>query len=77
MKWKHNRNTMRDEIITVQELFQYELDAINNYIVLLENKRKLNPFDKKELKRLKTVAQYLVERIKGDVYVATKDLTIH
>jgi hypothetical protein len=77
MRVIQDENTMREEIITVQELFQYELDAINNYIVLLENKHLLNGFDKKELKKLKTVARYLVERIKGDVYIATKDLTIH
>ena len=68
---------MKDQIVTVSELFQHELDAINNYIVIIENKKKLSTFDKKELKKLKTVANYLIERINGDVYVKTENLTIH
>ena len=32
---------MKDQIVTVAELFQNELDAINNYIVLIENKKKI------------------------------------
>ncbi len=68
---------MKDQIVSVSELFQHELDAINNYIVIIENKKKLSTFDKNELKKLKTVAKYLVERINGDVYVSTENLTIH
>ena len=68
---------MKDQIVTVAELFQNELDAINNYIVLMENKKKITAYEKKELKRLKTVATYLVERLKGDTYIATENLTIH
>ena len=68
---------MKDQIVTVAELFQNELDAINNYIVLIENKKKITAYEKKELKRLKTVATYLVERLKGDTYSATENLTIH
>jgi hypothetical protein len=68
---------MKDQIVTVSELFQHELDAINNYIVIIENKKKLSTFDKEELKKLKTVANYLIERINGDVYVKTENLTIH
>tara|TARA_B100000700_G_C14541937_1_gene622385 strand:+ start:53 stop:259 length:207 start_codon:yes stop_codon:yes gene_type:complete len=68
---------MKDQIVSVAELFQHELDAINNYIVLIENKKKLSTFDKKELKKLKVVAKYLVERLNGDVYVSTENLTIH
>jgi len=68
---------MKDQIVTVSELFQHELDAINNYIVIIENKKKLTAFEKSELKKLKTVAKYLVERINGDVYVSTENLTIH
>ena len=68
---------MKDQIVTVAELFQNELDAINNYIVLMENKKKNTAIEKKELKKLKVVANYLVERIKGDTYISTENLTIH
>ena len=68
---------MKDQIVTVSELFQHELDAINNYIVLLENKKKLTAYDKKELNRLKVVAGYLVERLQGGVYISEENLTIH
>ena len=68
---------MKDQIVTVAELFQNELDAINNYIVLTENKKKITAIEKKELKKLKVVANYLVERLKGDTYIATENLTIH
>ena len=40
---------MKDQIVTVAELFQNELDAINNYIVLMENKKKITAIEKKEL----------------------------
>ena len=68
---------MKDQIVTVAELFQNELDAINNYIVLMENKKKITAIEKKELKKLKVVANCLVERIKGDTYISTENLTIH
>ena len=68
---------MKDQIVTVAELFQNELDAINIYIVLMENKKKITAIEKKELKKLKVVANYLVERIKGDTYISTENLTIH
>ena len=68
---------MKDQIVTVAELFQNELDAINNYIVLIENKEKITASEKKELRKLKVVATCLVDRLKGDVYVSTENLTIH
>tara|TARA_Y100000592_G_scaffold75726_1_gene118398 strand:- start:1399 stop:1605 length:207 start_codon:yes stop_codon:yes gene_type:complete len=68
---------MKDQIVTVAELFQNELDAINNYIVLIENKKKITTYEKKELKKLKVVANYLVERLQGDTYVNVENLTIH
>tara|TARA_B100001113_G_C20669144_1_gene431360 strand:- start:157 stop:363 length:207 start_codon:yes stop_codon:yes gene_type:complete len=68
---------MKDQIVTVAELFQNELDAINNYIVLIENKKKITAYEKKELKKLKVVANYLVERLQGDTYVSAENLTIH
>ena len=68
---------MKDQIVTIAELFQNELDAINNYIVLIENKKKITASEKKELRKLKVVATYLVDRLKGDVYVSTENLTIH
>ena len=68
---------MKDQIVTVAELFQNELDAINIYIVLMENKKKITAIEKKEIKKLKVVANYLVERIKGDTYISTENLTIH
>ncbi len=68
---------MKDQIVTVAELFQNELDAINNYIVSIENKKKITAIEKKELKKLKVVANYLVERLKGDTHIATENLTIH
>ncbi len=68
---------MKDQIVSVSELFQHELDAINNYIVLIENKKKLSAYDKKEIKKLKVVAQYLAERLQGDVYISQENLTVH
>tara|TARA_B100001057_G_scaffold451178_2_gene493920 strand:+ start:31 stop:237 length:207 start_codon:yes stop_codon:yes gene_type:complete len=68
---------MKDQIVSVAELFQHELDAINNYIVLIENKKKLSAYDKKEIKKLKVVAQYLAERLDGDVYISQENLTVH
>ena len=38
---------MVEEIITVQELFQHELDTLNGYIVQLENQKKLDKETKK------------------------------
>ena len=61
----------------LKNLFQHELDAINNYIVLIENKKKLSAYDKKEIKKLKVVAQYLAERLQGDVYISQENLTVH
>lgn len=68
---------MKDQIVSVAEIFQHELDAINNYIVLIENKKKLSAYDKKEIKKLKVVAQYLAERLDGDVYISQENLTVH
>ena len=68
---------MKDQIVSVAELFQHELDAINNYIVLIENKKKLSAYDKKEIKKLKVVAQYLAERLDGNVYISQENLTVH
>ena len=39
----------RTEIVTVAELFQDELDAINTLIVQLENQKKLSKDQRKEI----------------------------
>jgi len=66
-----------EEIITVQELFQHELDTLNGYIVQLENQKKLDKETKKELKELRVVAGYLIRRINNEFSLVKESHTLH
>lgn len=67
----------RTEIVTVAELFQEELDAINTLIVQLENRKKLNKDQKKEIRELKVVAQYFIDRLNNKTLLFDGEHTIH
>jgi hypothetical protein len=58
---------MYEKIVSVKELFQAELDAINNYIVIMEDRKDLNEEEISTIADLKIVAQYLTDRINDDV----------
>jgi hypothetical protein len=58
---------MYEKIVSVKELFQAELDAINNYIVIMEDRKDLNEEEISIIADLKIVAQYLTDRINDDV----------
>ena len=66
-----------EKIVSVKELFQSELDAINNYIVIMEDRKDLSDDDKATLEELRIVAQYLSDRIEGDVMIENTNHTIH
>ena len=66
-----------EEVITVQELFQHELDTLNGYIVQLENQKKLDKQTKKELKELRVVAGYLIRRINNEFSLVQEHHTLH
>tara|TARA_B100000989_G_C19513868_1_gene460564 strand:- start:9 stop:224 length:216 start_codon:yes stop_codon:yes gene_type:complete len=66
-----------EKIVSVKELFQSELDAINNYIVIMEDRKDLSDDDKTTLEELRIVAQYLSDRIEGDVMIENTNHTIH
>jgi hypothetical protein len=66
-----------EKIVSVKELFQSELDAINNYIVIMEDRKDLSDDDKTTLEELRIVAQYLSDRIEGDVMIEHTNHTIH
>ena len=67
----------RTEIVTVAELFQDELDAINTLIVQLENQKKLNKDQKKEIRELKVVAKYFIVRLNNRMLLVDEEYTIH
>ncbi len=67
----------RTEIVTVAELFQDELDAINTLIVQLENQKKLNKDQKKEIRELKVVAKYFIDRLNNRMLLVDEEYTIH
>ena len=67
----------RTEIVTVAELFQDELDAINTLIVQLENQKKLNKDQKKEIRELKVVAKYFIDRLNNRMLLVDDEYTIH
>ena len=67
----------RTEIVTVAELFQDELDAINTLIVQLENQKKLNKDQKKEIRELKVVAKYFIDRLNNRMLLVDEEHTIH
>lgn len=68
---------MNEKIVSVKELFQAELDAINNYIVIMEDREDLNQEEMHTVEDLKVVAQYLMDRINDDVVVEPTNQTIH
>ena len=68
---------MSEQTISVEELFTSELDALNEYIVYLENKEHLTKEQKKELKDLKVVAQYLIDRLNNNLKLVQENHTLH
>ena len=68
---------MNEKIVSVKELFRAELDAINNYIVIMEDRKDLNQEEMHTVEDLKVVAQYLMDRINDDVVVEPTNQTIH
>mgnify|MGYP001390179447 CR=1 FL=1 len=66
-----------EKIVSVKELFQAELDAINNYIVIMEDRKDLDEEERNTVADLKIVAQYLMDRINDDVVVEPTNQTIH
>jgi len=68
---------MSYEYITVKELFESELSAVNNYIVILENQDTLNEEQQKQLEKLKVVAEYLIDRLDENISIGTVSDTMH
>jgi len=68
---------MSYEYITVKELFESELSAVNNYIVLLENQDTLDEEQQKQLEKLKVVAEYLIDRLDERISIGTESDTMH
>jgi hypothetical protein len=68
---------MSEQTISVEELFTSELDALNEYIVYLENKEYLTDEDKKEIEDLKVVAQYLIDRLNNKLKLVEENYTLH
>ena len=67
----------RTEIVTVAELFQDELDAINTLIVQLENQKKLSKDQRKEIHELKVVEKYFIDRLNNRMLIVDEEYTIH
>lgn len=64
----------------IEEVIQWELDAINNYIVSVENRsKKLSKNEKATIKKMKIVAEYLIARLNQNIAidVSTENQTIH
>jgi hypothetical protein len=68
---------MSSKTISVEELFSSELDALNEYITYLENQKFHSPIQKKELKDLKIVAQYLIDRLDNKMNLVEESFTLH
>lgn len=68
---------MSSKTISVEELFSSELDALNEYITYLENQKYRSPTQKKELKDLKIVAQYLIDRLDNKMNLVEESFTLH
>jgi hypothetical protein len=68
---------MSSKTISVEELFSSELDAVNEYITYLENQEFRSPTQKKELKDLKIVAQYLIDRLDNKMNLVEESFTLH
>jgi hypothetical protein len=64
----------------IEEVIQWELDAINNYIVSVENRsKKLSKDEKSTIKKMKIVAEYLIARLNQNIAVdiSAENQTIH
>ena len=64
----------------LEEVIQWELDAINNYIVSVESRsKKLSKNEKATIKKMKIVAEYLIARLNQNVAmdVSPGNQTIH
>jgi len=64
----------------LEEVIQWELDAINNYIVSVESRsKKLSKDEKATIKKMKIVAEYLIARLNQNVAmdVSPGNQTIH
>jgi hypothetical protein len=68
---------MSSKTISVEELFSSELDAVNEYITYLENQKFRSTIQKKELKDLKIVAQYLIDRLDNKMNLVEESFTLH
>jgi|TARA_B110000444_G_scaffold60236_1_gene56054 hypothetical protein len=68
---------MSSKTISVEELFSSELDAVNEYITYLENQKFRSTIQKKELKDLKIVAQYLIDRLDNKMNLVEETFTLH
>ena len=68
---------MSEQTISVEELFTSELDALNEYIVYLENREVISNEQKKELEDLKVVAQYLIDRLNNKLKLVEESYPIH
>ncbi len=68
---------MSSKTISVEELFSSELDALNEYITYLENQKFRSTIQKKELKDLKIVAQYLIDRLDNKMNLVEESFTLH
>ena len=52
----------------LEEVIQWELDAINNYIVSVESRsKKLSKDEKATIKKMKIVAEYLIARLNQNI----------
>jgi|TARA_B000000557_G_C20721391_1_gene420310 hypothetical protein len=64
----------------LEEVIQWELDAINNYIVSVESRsKKLSKNEKATIKKMKIVAEYLIARLNQNIAmdVSPGNQTIH
>ena len=64
----------------LEEVIQWELDAINNYIVIIESRsKKLSKDEKATIKKMKIVAEYLIARLNQNIAmdVSPGNQTIH
>tara|TARA_Y100000592_G_C5335908_1_gene251837 strand:- start:91 stop:315 length:225 start_codon:yes stop_codon:yes gene_type:complete len=64
----------------LEEVIQWELDAINNYIVSVESRsKKLSKDEKATIKKMKIVAEYLIARLNQNIAmdVSPGNQTIH
>tara|TARA_B100000989_G_scaffold156330_1_gene116677 strand:- start:17558 stop:17812 length:255 start_codon:yes stop_codon:yes gene_type:complete len=67
----------KTEIVTVAQLFQEELDAVNTLIIQLENQDPITKENKKEIHQLKVVAKYLIDRLNNKLVMVNEEYTLH